>query len=217
MAGFLRIGAPVAAAIGIGVAGVGFAASPPPAEGENGMVVTAQRLATEVGLDVLKAGGNAVDAAVAVGYALAVTYPDRRQSRRRRLHDDPARGRGDDVPRLSRARPSRRDPGHVSRRGGRAGAGREHRRMARGWRAGLGRGARGGARGLRHAPARGADRARDPARPRRVRARGGRRGVAGRGSGNPRARIPRRPRSSSRTARLRRSERFSCRPISRTP
>ncbi|WP_369793382.1 gamma-glutamyltransferase [Xylophilus sp. Leaf220] len=42
---------------------------------ENGMVVTAQQLATRVGVDVLKRGGNAVDAAVAVGYALAVVYP----------------------------------------------------------------------------------------------------------------------------------------------
>ena len=42
---------------------------------ENGMVVTAQHLATKVGVDVLKRGGNAVDAAVAVGYALAVVYP----------------------------------------------------------------------------------------------------------------------------------------------
>ena len=40
-----------------------------------GMVVTAQHLATRVGVDVLKDGGNAVDAAVAVGYALAVVYP----------------------------------------------------------------------------------------------------------------------------------------------
>lgn len=39
------------------------------------MVVTAQRLATEVGVDVLRRGGNAVDAAVAVGYALAVVFP----------------------------------------------------------------------------------------------------------------------------------------------
>ncbi|MCG7508879.1 gamma-glutamyltransferase [Mesorhizobium retamae] len=52
-----------------------IAASPAPAKGENGMVVTAQRLATEAGIEVLKKGGNAVDAAVAVGYALAVTYP----------------------------------------------------------------------------------------------------------------------------------------------
>ncbi|WP_213954318.1 gamma-glutamyltransferase [Variovorax sp. dw_954] len=39
------------------------------------MVVSAQHLATKVGVDVLKRGGNAVDAAVAVGYALAVVYP----------------------------------------------------------------------------------------------------------------------------------------------
>ncbi|CCV13872.1 gamma-glutamyltransferase [Mesorhizobium sp. STM 4661] len=52
-----------------------FAASPQPAKGEHGMVVTGQHLASEVGVDVLKKGGNAVDAAVAVGYALAVVYP----------------------------------------------------------------------------------------------------------------------------------------------
>ena len=51
------------------------AASVAPVAGKNGMVVTAQHLATRVGVDVLKTGGNAVDAAVAVGYALAVVYP----------------------------------------------------------------------------------------------------------------------------------------------
>ncbi|MGV8918037.1 MAG: gamma-glutamyltransferase [Pseudomonas sp.] len=51
------------------------AASQAPVAAQNGMVVTAQHLATHVGVDVLKAGGNAVDAAVAVGYALAVVYP----------------------------------------------------------------------------------------------------------------------------------------------
>ena len=50
-------------------------ASRAPVAAENGMVVTAQHLATQVGVDVLKQGGNAVDAAVAVGYALAVVYP----------------------------------------------------------------------------------------------------------------------------------------------
>jgi gamma-glutamyltranspeptidase/glutathione hydrolase len=58
-----------------GCAGVVHAASVAPVAAENGMVVTAQHLATEVGVDVLRRGGNAVDAAVAVGYALAVVYP----------------------------------------------------------------------------------------------------------------------------------------------
>ncbi|MGB3537165.1 MAG: gamma-glutamyltransferase [Mesorhizobium sp.] len=61
--------------LGVALTPNAFAASPAPAEGENGMVVTAQHLASEVGIDVLKSGGNAVDAAVAVGYALAVVYP----------------------------------------------------------------------------------------------------------------------------------------------
>src|SRR2546426_6439225 len=39
------------------------------------MVVTTQHLASEVGLGILKQGGNAIDAAVAVGYALAVVDP----------------------------------------------------------------------------------------------------------------------------------------------
>ena len=52
-----------------------------PAEGREpvyarkGMVVTQEPLAADVGVTVLKSGGNAVDAAVAVGFALAVTHP----------------------------------------------------------------------------------------------------------------------------------------------
>jgi len=42
---------------------------------KNGMVVAAEALAAEVGRDVLRRGGNAVDSAVATGFALAVTYP----------------------------------------------------------------------------------------------------------------------------------------------
>jgi len=42
---------------------------------DNGTVVTAEKLATNVGVQILKEGGNAVDAAVAVHFALAVTYP----------------------------------------------------------------------------------------------------------------------------------------------
>jgi gamma-glutamyltranspeptidase/glutathione hydrolase len=51
------------------------AASVAPVGAEHGMVVTAQHLATKVGVAILRKGGNAIDAAVAVGYALAVVYP----------------------------------------------------------------------------------------------------------------------------------------------
>jgi gamma-glutamyltranspeptidase/glutathione hydrolase len=52
------------------------AADPAPVASRGGMVVTAQRLASEAGAKILRQGGNAIDAAVAVGYALAVTYPE---------------------------------------------------------------------------------------------------------------------------------------------
>src|SRR5580700_3926873 len=51
------------------------AAAPAALESADGMVVTAQHLASDAGAAVLRQGGNAVDAAVAVGYALAVTHP----------------------------------------------------------------------------------------------------------------------------------------------
>ena len=61
------------------IAGLLVAAAPAwhatPAKAPHAMVVTEQHYATQVGVDVLKHGGNAVDAAVAVGYALAVVDP----------------------------------------------------------------------------------------------------------------------------------------------
>ncbi|HEV2350988.1 MAG TPA: gamma-glutamyltransferase [Terriglobia bacterium] len=46
-----------------------------PVAAQHGMVVAAEPLAADVGVEIMKAGGNAVDAGVAVGFALAVTFP----------------------------------------------------------------------------------------------------------------------------------------------
>jgi gamma-glutamyltranspeptidase / glutathione hydrolase len=51
------------------------AAAPLESESSQGMVVTSQHYASDVGAAILRQGGNAIDAAVAVGYALAVTHP----------------------------------------------------------------------------------------------------------------------------------------------
>ncbi len=50
-------------------------ASTEPVRARNGMVVSSQRIASQVGVEVLKKGGTAVDAAIATGFALAVTLP----------------------------------------------------------------------------------------------------------------------------------------------
>ena len=113
-------------------------------EARRGMVVAAQHEASAAGLDILKAGGNAVDAAVAVGYALAVVDPCCgniggggfmliRRRRRRRTASINFREK---APRAATAR-------HVSRRlPARSGARGEPLRLSRGRGARHGHGAR---------------------------------------------------------------------------
>ncbi|WP_047678364.1 MULTISPECIES: gamma-glutamyltransferase [Xenorhabdus] len=62
-------------AISLFVSSTLYAATELAVEAKQGMVVSAQHLASQVGIDILKMGGNAIDAAVAVGYAEAVVNP----------------------------------------------------------------------------------------------------------------------------------------------
>src|ERR1700749_1966250 len=58
-----------------GNAGIAQQPTEEPTRTQHAMVVTIQHNATDAGVEILRAGGNAVDAAVAVAFALAVTYP----------------------------------------------------------------------------------------------------------------------------------------------
>ena len=68
--------AAVALAAALLAAAPAAAFEPQPVYARHAMVVAAERHATKIGVDVLRSGGNAVDAAVAVGLALAVTEPN---------------------------------------------------------------------------------------------------------------------------------------------
>ena len=114
-----------------------------PVHGTQAMVATLRPEASQAGVEVMQKGGNAVDAAVAVGFRAGRGSSRSRQPRRRRIHAlPPARWRSP-LPRLPREGASQSDGQHVPRQPGQCCARSEldrlqgHRRSRLGGGAGL--------------------------------------------------------------------------------
>lgn len=66
---------PFALAAAIAVTSAPLSAASAPARARQGMVVTQDEIASKIGFEVIRGGGNAIDAAIATAFALAVTHP----------------------------------------------------------------------------------------------------------------------------------------------